>query len=565
MSENFKIQVDQKIDSSVDRAKQELSSKWTENVDLKTSELRDSLKQLILNEDILDENRITDQEWKDVFDSIPQELLSYFDIDSSESLKEFILWEKTKIYEIKPWDSLWKIAKAHWTSIKEIAELNNIENPDFIKVGQIIKIPEIEPIQEETQDKNADNADLPQETIDYDLITEEGIPNINVWKTTASDDIQNLPRNNNPWEDLFQYNIFSNMGNNLNNSDVFESLLSYTNIDIWDLFQNPDVKQSSILELTDNKPALRDFIDPNTYQNLTFRLENSRWQNMQVAYKDWDWRVVLWDRISNKRALIWKWENKIYNVEQKSRETLATFEDPEILSDSLVRIKCTHREAIKYMQEQRLFDDQWRRIIYFITDTKEFSNPRSNRVLNPDGSPRFSKNFLAFHWTWFDEGIYWKAGDLKITESAIHMWKQSWDFAFLVGRNGMIFQFFDADLGYWALWQSYLKQKSLPRNMNRETIAIEMALRWDGRGTYENWVEELNEAQRIWWRVLADFLSQRYNINNSNFITSKDPVRWLRNVHADDFSDSDRLALGIPTLEQQQTLLSMLPNWRQSS
>lgn len=45
------------------------------------------------------------------------------------------------LYTVKAGDTLSKIAKAHGTSVKKLAELNSIQNVDLIRVGQVLKIP----------------------------------------------------------------------------------------------------------------------------------------------------------------------------------------------------------------------------------------------------------------------------------------------------------------------------------------------------------------------------------------------------------------------------------------
>lgn len=45
------------------------------------------------------------------------------------------------IYFVKPGDTLWKIAKKYKSTVKDIARINNIENPDKIDVGMQLFIP----------------------------------------------------------------------------------------------------------------------------------------------------------------------------------------------------------------------------------------------------------------------------------------------------------------------------------------------------------------------------------------------------------------------------------------
>src|SRR5699024_11027874 len=43
-------------------------------------------------------------------------------------------------YTIKWGDTLWALAQATGTTVEELAELNNIENPDLIYAGDVIKL-----------------------------------------------------------------------------------------------------------------------------------------------------------------------------------------------------------------------------------------------------------------------------------------------------------------------------------------------------------------------------------------------------------------------------------------
>ena len=48
---------------------------------------------------------------------------------------------KTATYTIKKGDTLWKIAQQYHTTVKQLAALNKINNPDLIYAGRTIKIP----------------------------------------------------------------------------------------------------------------------------------------------------------------------------------------------------------------------------------------------------------------------------------------------------------------------------------------------------------------------------------------------------------------------------------------
>jgi hypothetical protein len=82
------------------------------------------------------------------------------------------------------------------------------------------------------------------------------------------------------------------------------------------LFQNPGSGKRSIIFLQDNAPRLSDFIDPETYKNHSFTLQNARGQQMEVAYKNGDWRIVKNGEATDIRALIWRGKNVVSNVQE---------------------------------------------------------------------------------------------------------------------------------------------------------------------------------------------------------------------------------------------------------
>ncbi len=250
-----------------------------------------------------------------------------------------------------------------------------------------------------------------------------------------------------------------------------------------------------------------------------------------------------------------------YKDSPTSKEYLASNTDStEILSDKIVKIKCTTKEAIQHAKNGDVFDQKGNRIIYFITDTKPFSNPESQNILTQNGSPKYTKKYVAFHGTGYDEKEFKKANDFQVTRSAINTGAKEGDYAFLIGKNGCIFQFYDENIGFGALGGDLVRQNNLPYDMNRETIAIEIALRGDGDGTYTNGVERPNNAQKAAGKYLGEFLANKYSINQSHFVTSKDPVKGIKGSHNDDFNDKDRLALGIPTKKQATQFIQYLQN-----
>lgn len=48
-------------------------------------------------------------------------------------------------YKVQKGDTLWSISHTYNTTIPELVALNNIKNPDLIHVGQILRIPAIDP------------------------------------------------------------------------------------------------------------------------------------------------------------------------------------------------------------------------------------------------------------------------------------------------------------------------------------------------------------------------------------------------------------------------------------
>ena len=98
--------------------------------------------------------------------------------------------------------------------------------------------------------------------------------------------------------------------------------------------------------------------------------------------------------------------------------------------------------------------------------------------------------------------------------------------------------------------------------MNRETIAVEIALKEDKKSGF--WVERPNEKQWKSGKILGDFLSKKHSINKENFLTSKDPLlksNWEiinRKAHVDDFNETDRKTLGIPSQAQQVKFIAKL-------
>lgn len=72
-------------------------------------------------------------------------LLAYFSelVDELEVLldKKGSKVGHSTTYLVQPGDVLWKIAKAYGTTWKELAELNDLDNANFIEAGMEIMVP----------------------------------------------------------------------------------------------------------------------------------------------------------------------------------------------------------------------------------------------------------------------------------------------------------------------------------------------------------------------------------------------------------------------------------------
>ena len=44
------------------------------------------------------------------------------------------------IYFVKPGDTLWKIAKKFYTTVENLAKINNLQDPDVLDVGKALVI-----------------------------------------------------------------------------------------------------------------------------------------------------------------------------------------------------------------------------------------------------------------------------------------------------------------------------------------------------------------------------------------------------------------------------------------
>ncbi len=239
--------------------------------------------------------------------------------------------------------------------------------------------------------------------------------------------------------------------------------------------------------------------------------------------------------VQKERNLKAKVDSSIPHLTSLKRKTFRKDITPnvEILNEQLLLIKCTQAEAIKKINNNEVYDENGRRIIYYITDTKPFSM-QSSKVFR-------RKNFIAYHGT----GAHNKMSDQEVTKSGLKTLAKSMDAAFMIAHNGAIVQFFDAQQGYGALGN--IPYKLGYGDINRHTIAVEIALREDKKGQYG--VEEPKLEQIKASIFLTEHLKNTYGIANENVITSADPVKrgnqFVRGAHVDDFSPATRKAMGI--------------------
>lgn len=101
MPEEFKRQIDTKIDTAVTSAVESSDTEKLDELRGKADTLRKSLKGAIAEAHTEDEE-ITDDEWKEIFESLPADLLDEFGINTQNGLQDFVLGkEKLPDGEIK--------------------------------------------------------------------------------------------------------------------------------------------------------------------------------------------------------------------------------------------------------------------------------------------------------------------------------------------------------------------------------------------------------------------------------------------------------------------------------
>lgn len=70
-------------------------------------------------------------------------------------------------YVVKPGNTMYQIAKEHGLDYKELAEYNNIADPSLINVGQVIRIPIDEKIEESSEENNSNSSELSDDYLVY--------------------------------------------------------------------------------------------------------------------------------------------------------------------------------------------------------------------------------------------------------------------------------------------------------------------------------------------------------------------------------------------------------------
>lgn len=326
----------------------------------------------------------------------------------------------------------------------------------------------------------------------------------------------------------------------------------FDNKALIEFFTNPDKNRSFSFELPSNDPTLSNIL-PVQFSNFVFLLRNAQGRSIMVGFHNGDWRVINSQGITNERALIFKGENQISQVQTQSEyfkeKDKAIFDSNEVLNESFVRIRCTTAEAVRFAR-QGIKEYEGRSIIYFITDTRNFRLPESM-----DRS--FQKKYIAVHGTGFldKDGT---ASDQDVTISALYTGAKDANFAYLIGKDGMIFQFFDDELGFGALNSRHLETNGVSRTVNRETIALEIALKDNNKTGKEHGVEDPNQAQIDASRELQSFLMTHHNILGQHRISSYDLVKGVEGAHVDDFDDKARIAMGMPLKSQAEQLLARL-------
>ncbi len=214
-----------------------------------------------------------------------------------------------------------------------------------------------------------------------------------------------------------------------------------------------------------------------------------------------------------------------------------------VKEEPVVYESVTTAQAVEYERMGRVFDENNNRIIYKITDTASFSNPLS---YNPENR---EKTHIAFHGTGFDEETHGEVSDFMVSKSALYTLQQSADAAFMIGASGAAYQFFDPNLGFGALNGELVQRAGYSEHLNRDTIAIELALREDNTAGFG--VERPNQQQVEAGVALVKYLKKSIaSLSRGDVISSRDPLQYMPGFgHLDDFCPEDRVKLGIAPVE----------------
>lgn len=182
-----------------------------------------------------------------------------------------------------------------------------------------------------------------------------------------------------------------------------------------------------------------------------------------------------------------------------------------------------------------------------------------------DDFSAYNKRFIAIHGTASLPKNEADANPSKLDSSAINTGvKGKLDdagdryhaFAYLVSKNGLIFNFFEDEQWHGAVNSGLANENVWIQDFNFHGVAIELSL-----ASISGGVERPNPAQIQATKTLVKHVRSKHDIGRDNVITSADPVRdpqtgrLLTGAHNDDFSDEDRNAWWAPTKQQVRNRL----------
>ncbi|WP_018249497.1 BsuPI-related putative proteinase inhibitor [Orenia marismortui] len=79
------------------------------------------------------------------------------------------------IYRVRPGDTLYEIAQRFRTTVQNLVELNDIENPDLVEVGQVLVVPGAEEDLEEREEIREGERRVEYRTKNFDYIVVNGL------------------------------------------------------------------------------------------------------------------------------------------------------------------------------------------------------------------------------------------------------------------------------------------------------------------------------------------------------------------------------------------------------